>query len=224
MNDIQPDPHPRLSIVGENASFQVGRMFCIGRNYAAHAAEMNAPAEPIIFMKPASALVADPMATPFVPGTGALHHEVELVLALGKGGCPVHQSEADALIFGFAVGLDLTRRDVQARAKEKGQPWETAKAFDGSAVIGPVHPRHSFNLAGNAEISLDVNGERKQTGCLSDLIYTAPRLLVEIAKTFALKPGDVVFTGTPSGVGPLGAGDTYLARIAGLDALRGAMV
>jgi fumarylpyruvate hydrolase len=213
-----------LTIKGQSARFPVGRMFCIGRNYAAHAAEMNAAAEPIIFMKPASALVVDAAATPYPPDTAELHHEVELVVALAKGGVPVDEASAEALIYGYSVGLDLTRRDVQARAKQKGEPWETAKGFDGSAVIGPVHPLADYPLSEAARISLAVNGTVRQEGCLSELIFTVPRLLIEIARTFALQPCDLIFTGTPSGVGPLVSGDRYTARIDGLDPLEGRVV
>tara|TARA_R110002074_G_scaffold4658_1_gene22958 strand:- start:212 stop:868 length:657 start_codon:yes stop_codon:yes gene_type:complete len=206
MIDIIPTPAlPSLPIEGDERRFPVRRIFCIGRNYADHAREMGAAAEAIFFMKPADAIMTSPR-LPYPQGTSDLHHEVELVLALGDGGA----------IMGCAVGVDLTRRDLQGAMKAKGGPWEIGKAFENSAPVGllrfgPVPERGA--------ISLKVNGVRRQSGDLSEMILPPRRVLSELARYFTLKPGDLVFTGTPAGVGPLQRDDRVKAEIAGLPPL-----
>jgi fumarylpyruvate hydrolase len=206
MTDILPTPAlPSLPIEGDERRFPVRRIFCIGRNYADHAKEMGAPADAIFFMKPADA-ISSAARIPYPGATQDLHHEVELVLALGDGGA----------IMGAAVGVDLTRRDLQAGMKAKGAPWEIGKAFENSAPVGmlrfgPVPERGA--------ISLKVNGVRRQSGDLSEMILPPRRVLSELARYFTLKPGDLVFTGTPAGVGPLQRDDRVTAEIAGLPTL-----
>ena len=200
-----PPPTPSLPILEEDTGFPVGRIFCIGRNYAEHAKEMGAPAEPIFFMKPASAITRAPV-LPFPSATSDLHHEVELVLGLG----------ADAQIIACGVGVDLTRRDLQARMKAKGAPWEIGKAFDQSAPAGVLKrgPAPTSGL-----IALSVNGVQRQSGDLADMILPPAEILQALSEYFTLQPGDLIFTGTPAGVGPLHPGDTVNASIAGLSSL-----
>lgn len=199
--------------------FPVRRIYCVGRNYADHAKEMGGDPDreaPFFFSKPRDAVTtADHVAYP--PATENLHHEVELVLALGSGGADLTPDDAQALVYGAAVGVDLTRRDLQAAAKAKGRPWDTAKGFDQSAPIGLIRP-------GAAPISgpivLTVNGETRQTGDLADMTWSGAEVLAHLSSLFRLEPGDLVFTGTPAGVGPILAGDIVEARSAELPPLR----
>ena len=199
-----------LPITGSPERFPVHRVYCVGRNYAEHVKEMGGEVgrdPPFFFAKPADALVTDGR-FPYPSLSSDVHHEVELVVALGP----------DAQVFGHAVGLDMTRRDLQAAAKKLGRPWEVAKGFDHSAPIGAIVPG-SAALASGA-ITLDVNGVRRQTGDLAEMIWSVPEILAELGKLFTLKPGDLIFTGTPSGVGPVVRGDRLDAEIAGLGYLR----
>ncbi len=208
---FDPASTPSLPIVGDERRFPVRRILCVGQNYAAHAREMgNDPTrqEPFFFSKPADAVVVDGADPAYPSATENLHFEVELVAAIGEGGT----------IAGWAVGVDLTRRDLQARAKEKGRPWDAAKGFDQSAPIGPLTLGALPDAAG--VITLSVNGETKQSSTLAEMIWN-PAEIVEKAKAlWALQPGDLIFTGTPEGVGPLVAGDAVEAAIAGLETLR----
>lgn len=206
MTDIIPvPPLSRLPIEDDPRHFPVRRVFCIGRNYADHAKEMGAAAEAIFFMKPADAVTTSSRVR-YPAETQDFHHEVELVLALGDGGA----------VLGAGVGVDLTRRDLQARMKEKGAPWEIGKAFENSAVCGPLR----FGpVPERGTISLRVNGVRRQSGDLSEMILPPRAVLSELARYFTLKPGDLVFTGTPAGVGPLQRKDRVKAEIDGLPAL-----
>lgn len=188
------------------------RVFCVGRNYADHAREMGASGreDPFFFMKPASALLRGPTLA-YPRDTADLHHEVELVVALGRGGADLETEEALELVSGYGVGIDLTKRDRQAELKEKGHPWERAKAFDHSApisAIGPVlgHPSEGF-------IRLSVNGTVRQNGDLSQMIWKPSEIIAALSRIWTLQPGDLIFTGTPAGVGPLQRGDAVLAEI-----------
>lgn len=202
------DPAPVIAIPVEGgASFPVNRIFCVGQNYADHIREMggtDTSVEPVLFMKPASALASGPD-VPYPPVTTDLHHEVEMVAALGPDG-----------VIAAGVGIDLTRRDLQAMAKKRGGPWEIGKAFDNGAVIGPLRPGPS---PASGAIRLSVNGTVRQDGDLNQMNRSLPELLALIGKYFTLQPGDLVFTGTPSGVGPLLPGDTVEATIEGLPPL-----
>lgn len=218
---------PRVPVVG-GGSFPVHRIYCVGRNFADHAREMGASApasatergRPVFFLKPADAVVIDGD-TPYPPGTHDLHHEVELVVALGRDASPGELSldNARSLVFGHAVGLDLTRRDLQAAAKSKGLPWDIGKAFDCSAPISEIVPG-ALDPTGRT-ITLLVNGERRQQGALTDMIWPVADVLVELSKLYTLRAGDLVFMGTPAGVGALRAGDTFSASIDGLVGLSG---
>lgn len=202
-----PAPTPSLPIVGDARRFPVRRILCVGQNYAAHAREMGAdpsrPA-PFFFSKPADALVTDGADPAYPPATANLHHEVELVVAVGEGGA----------VAGWAVGVDLTRRDLQSDAKAKGRPWEAGKAFDQSApcgalTLGPLPDA-------DARIALTVNGETRQSGRLSDMIWDPAGVLAQAGELWTLRPGDLIFTGTPEGVGPVVPGDRVEATIGGL--------
>ncbi|WP_240126580.1 fumarylacetoacetate hydrolase family protein [Thermomonas alba] len=210
--------------------FPVRRIYCVGRNFADHAREMGAsvPASkaergtPVFFMKPADAIVTDGV-VPYPPGTADLHHEVELVVALGRdapaGLLPVE--DAAALVFGYAIGLDLTRRDLQAAAKAKGLPWDTGKGFDHSAPVSALLPAADVGALAPLELSLEVNGQRRQAATLDQLIWNVPEILHELSKLYALRAGDLVFMGTPAGVAALHPGDAFRARLADLLTLEG---
>ncbi|MBN8529916.1 MAG: fumarylacetoacetate hydrolase family protein [Caulobacterales bacterium] len=199
---------PSLPILGQDARFPVRRILCVGQNYAAHAREMgHERAEPFFFSKPADALVTDGADPVYPPATADLHHEVELVCALGEGG----------RIIGWAVGCDLTRRDLQAAAKAKGRPWDAAKGFDQSAPCGALTLGDLPDPA--AAIGLSVNDEVRQSGRLDDMVWTPPEIVEKAGTLWTLRPGDLIFTGTPEGVGPIRSGDRIEARIDGLSPL-----
>ncbi len=215
----QTPDRPSLAVAGSNARAAIGRIFCVGRNYADHAKEMGAPPEPVFFMKPAEALITDGAAAPYPADTERLDHEVELALVLGAGGAPASPDEARALIFGYAVAIDLTRRDVQAAAKAAGAPWEAAKAFDGSCPMSDIAPAAQIGHPRTGAIWLDVDGVRKQSGDLGQMLIDPDALLVRLARHWRLLPGDVVLTGTPAGVGPVTRGARITAAVDGVGAL-----
>ncbi|MDA5093136.1 fumarylacetoacetate hydrolase family protein [Aliiroseovarius sp. KMU-50] len=219
---FDPPPQPALPIVGSEDQFPVRRIFCVGRNYAAHAREMGHDPDrepPFFFSKPADALVMDGAEIPFPLATENLHFEAELVVAMGVGGSDIPVDTALDHVFGYAIGNDLTRRDLQATAKKMGRPWDMAKGFDLSAPIGPVHPVaiHGHHLSGR--IALSVNGEIHQGADLGDMIWSVPEVIAHLSKLVALRPGDLIMTGTPEGVGALVRGDDCAVEIAGLGCL-----
>ena len=201
---------------GEYSRFPVHRIYCVGRNFAEHAREMGAEApkgSPVIFMKPGDAVVTDGR-VPYSGQTRELHHEVELVVALGRDGRgELSAEQALALVFGYGVGLDLTRRDLQAAAKKAGLPWDTGKAFDQSAPLGELVPAGDVGELAPRRLSLAVNGVERQAAPLSDLIWDVPEILHELSKLYALRAGDLVFMGTPAGVAALQPGDACRARL-----------
>jgi fumarylpyruvate hydrolase len=205
-----------IAIAGETARFPVRRIFCVGQNYADHAREMGGDPTrqaPFFFAKPADAAV--PAGTlPFPVKTADFHHEVELVVALGKGGSDIAPEQAKALIFGHAVGLDLTRRDLQAEAKKAGRPWDMAKGFDRSA---PIAPLIKGAPPADAAITLTIDGDLRQQGRLSDMIWGVEEIIAILSTYVELAPGDLIFTGTPAGVGPIKPGETVVGMIEGLD-------
>ncbi len=222
MPDVIPcPPQPRIPVRG-GGTFPVRRIYCVGRNFADHAREMGAavPAskedrgQPVFFLKPADAIVIDGV-VPYPPGTRDLHHEVELVVAIGKDAQPglIDRDDADALIFGYGIGLDLTRRDLQAAAKAKGLPWDTSKAFDHSAPVSELVHAADLSHLQSRTLSLQVNGQIRQRTQLADLIWDVPDILLELSKLYALRAGDLVFMGTPAGVAPLQVGDQFLAAL-----------
>ena len=214
-----------LPVVG-GGDFPVRRIYCVGRNYAEHAQEMGFTGRepPFFFMKPADAVlpVADgeigQMAYP--PLTANLHHEVELVVAIGSGGRDIAVADAARHIWGYAIGLDMTRRDLQNDMKKQGRPWCIGKAFDESAPIGPVHPIASTGELTRGSIDITVNGSLRQQGDLGDLIWSVAETIATLSQAWALQPGDLIFTGTPAGVAAVVPGDLMEARIAGLGSLR----
>ncbi|NUS38318.1 MAG: fumarylacetoacetate hydrolase family protein [Lysobacter sp.] len=217
----------RVPVRGSDALFPVHRIYCVGRNFAEHAREMGAdvPAArgtPVFFLKPPDAVVTDGV-VPFPPGTSELHHEVELVVAIGRDAPPglLGRHEAQALVFGYGVGLDLTRRDLQAAAKAKGLPWDTGKAFDDSAPVSALVPATEVGDLAGRGLSLTVNRALRQSGRLADLIWDVPEILRELSALYALRAGDLVFMGTPAGVGPLRIGDTFVASLEGVAELHG---
>ena len=214
-----PAPTVLAAVDGREARFPVRRIFCVGRNYAAHRAEMGGDDRepPFFFTKPADALVPSGSAIAYARATSDLHHEVELVIAIGTGGADIPVADALAHVFGYAVGVDLTRRDLQAAAKGKGQPWDSAKGFDQSAPLGAIVERRGSDLQG--AIRLDVNGTPRQASQISNMIWTVPEIIAECSRLWCLAPGDLIFTGTPEGVGPLVPGDRVRAAIDGLPEL-----
>lgn len=229
MQPIVAPALPQVPVRG-GGLFPVHRIYCVGRNFADHAHEMGASApaspagrgRPVLFLKPADAIVIDGV-VPYPLATRDLHHEVELVVALGHDAPPgaLFADQADALIFGYAIGLDLTRRDLQADAKAKGLPWDIGKAFDCSAPISDIVPAAAVDDLASRTLTLTVNGERRQHGALVDLIWNVPDILHELSNLFALRAGDLIFMGTPAGVGPLQVGDAFVASLDGIVELRG---
>lgn len=224
MKTVFETPAPVTAAVkGSDLRFPVHRIYCVGQNYAAHAREMGENPDrepPFFFTKPADALVPNGATIPYPSRTASLHHEVELVVAIGKGGRDIAAAEAEAHVFGYAVGLDLTRRDLQQVAKEKGRPWDTAKAFDGSAPMTDIFPAARCGHAHRGEIRLEVDGELRQRSDIDDLLWSVPEIVAELSTLFELRPGDLIFTGTPAGVGPVEPGQTMTAYVEGLEELR----
>ena len=211
--------YPAVAVAGSTERFPVHRIYCIGQNYAAHAREMGSDPErqaPVWFMKPADSVVPDGSTVDYPPRTNNLHHEIELVVALQKGGRNISAAAASELIFGYAVGLDLTRRDIQEELRKNGKPWDPAKSFEQAAPISAIHPASDIGHPDSGRIWLNVNGELRQEGDIADLIWSIPEALAELSTLFTLAPGDLLFTGTPSGVGPLVTGDKLSGGVAGV--------
>ena len=222
-------PHAPASVpvVGRRECFPVHRIYCVGRNYAEHAREMGAAVErgtPMFFMKPADALVIDGADVPYPPITQDLHHEVEMVLALGRGGRDLDAAAALDCVWGYGVGLDLTRRDLQAAAKAKGHPWDVAKGFDASAPISALRAVSEIGHPRAARLRLTVNGELRQEGDIADMLFGVADIVRELSKLFTLMPGDLVYTGTPAGVAALQRGDAFVATLDGVGECRGRIV
>lgn len=199
--------------------FPVRRIFCVGRNYAEHAREMGGGHEtepPFFFMKPADAIVASGGEVPYPPRTSNLHHEIEMVVALGRSARDVRPEEALDLVLGYAAGIDMTRRDLQAAFKKIGRPWEMAKSFDHSAPIGSIAPAMRIGHPSRGAITLSVNGTPRQRGDIADMIWSVPQVLAELSGFVELRAGDLVFTGTPAGVGPVARGDRLDGTIEGV--------
>ena len=198
---------------------EVHRIFCVGQNYADHVAEMGGDAKsdpPIFFSKPPSAIVDHGATLPFPPATNDLHHESELVVVLAKGGADIDEADALSHIYGYAVGNDLTRRDLQAKLKAKGSPWDMAKGFDNSAVIGTVHPVSEVGHPTTGAIRCLVDGEVRQSGDLAQMIWSVPEIIATLSRLVTLQAGDIIMTGTPAGVGPVKPGQTCVCEIEGL--------
>ncbi len=208
-----------VPVEGEGAAFPVRRILCVGRNYAAHRREMGGDERdpPFFFAKPADAIVPPGGPVAYPPRTANLHHEIELVAALSGGGADVSPERALDLVFGYAVGVDLTRRDLQNAAKDKGQPWEAGKAFDGSAPVSAI--RRWSGPPPQGRIAVSVNGEVRQQGVVAEMIWSVAEVISEASKLWRLAPGDLIFTGTPEGVGPLSRGDRVAGEVEGVGRL-----
>ena len=220
---IPPVPQPTVEVTGTDARFPVHRIYCVGRNYAKHAREMGMDPDrepPFFFAKPADALVANGTPVPYPSRTANLHHEIELVVAIGMGGQDIPVANALAHVFGYAVGLDLTRRDQQFAAREQGRPWDVAKGFDHSAPVSAIRPAAEMGHLEQGAIWLEVNGEQRQRANLCEMIWSVPEIVAELSTYFELRSGDLIFTGTPEGVGPVQRGDSLVGGIDGLETLR----
>ncbi|MCX7211878.1 MAG: fumarylacetoacetate hydrolase family protein [Burkholderiales bacterium] len=219
-------PAPITIPVAGGGSFPVRRIYCVGRNYEEHAKEMGFTGRepPFFFMKPADAIVNVAEGTigeiPYPAGTSNLHYEIELVAAIGIGGANIKAADAMKHVWGYAVGLDMTRRDLQGVAKKEGRPWEIGKAFDQSAPIGPIVPAAAAGNPGNAAITLSVNGQMKQSSSTSKLIWSIAESIEHLTTYWRLEPGDLIFTGTPEGVGAVVSGDLMEGAVAGVGSLK----
>lgn len=220
-----------LPVTGTTDLFPVRRVYCVGRNYAAHAREMGFDPDrdpPFYFCKPADAVIPVAPGTvldlPYPTLTGNYHYEAELVVAIGTGGANIPPGQALGHVWGYAVGLDMTRRDLQIQMREKGRPWEIGKAFDASAPIGPIHPAATVDGMAEAGIWLTVNGTRKQDSNVSHLIWSVAETIADLSRYFRLEPGDLIYTGTPEGVGPVVPGDLMVVGVDGLGTLSARVV
>jgi fumarylpyruvate hydrolase len=215
---VIPPDQVTIPVEGGDELFPVRRIYCVGRNYAEHAREMGFDPDrepPFFFMKPADAIQPDGAAIPYPPMTENLHYEIELVIALGKGGKDIAVENALSHVFGYAVGIDLTRRDVQIEARKMGRPWDMGKGFDKSAPCGPI--RRAAGIAvDKGGIWLKVNGDTKQTSDLSKLIWSVPEVIAYLSTYVELAPGDLIYTGTPEGVGPIVPGDEIIGHVDGV--------
>lgn len=224
---IDPAPIASLPVLGSDRRFPIRRVFCIGRNYAEHAREMGSVVEkdaPLFFCKPADAVVGDGADVPYPQATTDLHHEVEMVVALGSGGRDLTPDTAAALIWGYGVGLDLTRRDLQAKAKAKSHPWDVAKAFDHSAPVSALCPAAQSVVNADTVLRLQVNDAVRQQTTLSEMVHSVSEIIATLSQLFELKAGDLIFTGTPAGVAALQRGDRFHAELVGVAELRGRIV
>ncbi|MGB3316624.1 MAG: fumarylacetoacetate hydrolase family protein [Albidovulum sp.] len=213
-----PDP-VTVPLRGEDAAFPVTRIFCVGRNYADHAKEMGDEVDretPFYFTKAPAHLILSGATIPYAPGTQDFHHEMEFVIAIGAAGFRVAEADAMALVLGYASGLDMTRRDLQTAAKDKSRPWDISKDFENAAVIGPITRAGAFGTPGPQAISLLLNGKPAQQSRLSEMVWSVPELIAHLSTLYHLQPGDLIFTGTPAGVGPVASGDRLHGEVDGL--------
>ena len=215
---VEAAPQVTLPVAGSDLGFPVHRIYCVGRNYAAHAVEMGGDPNrepPFFFQKNPDNLVVDGRFA-YPPASSDVHHEIEMVVALGRGGQDIPAAAALDCVFGYAVGIDMTRRDLQDQAKEMRRSWEVAKAFEGSAPCGPLVPVSAIGHPVAGAITLDVNGDRRQTGDLDQMIWKVPEMIAYLSGLFTLRPGDLIFSGTPSGVGAVQRGDVMNGHIDGI--------
>jgi fumarylpyruvate hydrolase len=220
---VPPPRQPTVAVAGESARFPVRRIYCVGRNYAAHAREMGGSPEreaPFFFQKPADAVLPSGERFPYPPLSSDVHHEIELVVALHGGGAGIDPARALELVYGYAVGLDMTRRDLQHAAKQHGRPWEAAKSFDHAAPCGDLAPAARIGHPRSGAIWLDVTtaggSARRQQADIADMIWSVPEIIAELSRLVVLAPGDLIFTGTPAGVGPVVRGDRLRGGVDGV--------
>jgi fumarylpyruvate hydrolase len=214
-----PSPQPAAAVRGRSQQFPIRRIFCVGRNYEDHAKEMGAAADreaPFYFMKASEHYLASGTSVPYPPGTKNYHHEIELVVAIGTAGFRIPEAQALGHVFGYACGLDMTRRDLQAVAKDKQRPWDTGKNVEQSAVLGEIAPAAEIGHPSRGRIELRVNGETKQSGDLSALIHSVPAIVADLSRYYHLQAGDLIYTGTPAGVGAVKPGDRLAGSIEGV--------
>jgi fumarylpyruvate hydrolase len=222
MSQLFQLPVVAVPVVGSDKTFPVRRIYCVGRNYVEHAQEMGFTGRepPFFFAKPADAIVnvapGETATIPYPPQSGNVHHEIELVVAIGKRGSNIAEQDAAQYIFGYAVGIDMTRRDLQMELRKAGRPWELGKAYDQSAPIGPIYPAAQVNGIEKARIWIDVNGERRQDSNIDKLIWNVPETIAYLSRYFTLQPGDLIYTGTPAGVGGVVEGDVMHGGVDGL--------
>ena len=213
-------PRPALPVVGETRLYPLHRIFCVGKNYAAHAAEMGGSVDreqPMFFTKSAFAYLPSGMETPYPPGTGNYHFEVEFCVVLGAPLFKADMDEAARAVYGYAVGLDMTRRDLQERLRDKAHPWDIAKDVEESAIIGPITRAGAFGPVSDQSVRLTLNGDLKQDGLLADMVWSVPELLSRLSHLYHLAPGDLLMTGTPAGVGPVEVGSKLKGEVTGLE-------
>jgi fumarylpyruvate hydrolase len=211
-------PTPSLAIRGSDVRYPVSRIFCVGRNYHAHAVEMGRPVDkanskPFYFTKSATTLVDSGATVPYPAGTSNYHFEMELVVAIGAPGFRVKEADAASLIYGYAAGLDMTRRDLQLVARDQGRPWDLGKDFEKSAVCTEIVPMGNLGVLSTGAINLQVNGQTKQTADLGQLIWNIPEILADLSQYYHLQPGDLIYTGTPEGVGAVQPGDVITGHV-----------
>ncbi|RWM45490.1 fumarylacetoacetate hydrolase family protein [Mesorhizobium sp.] len=214
---------PSVPVLGQHRLYPVSRIFCVGRNYAEHAKEMGVEVDreaPFYFLKPATAIVPTGSTIPYPPGTTNYHYEMELVVAIGASGFKVSRQEAPSLVYAYGAGLDMTRRDLQLEARSKGRPWDLGKAFEQSAVVATMTRAADVPSLDGRRIQLRVNREVKQSAVLDDLVWKIDELISHLSRYYHLVPGDLIFTGTPAGVGPVVAGDIIEGTIDGLEPVR----
>lgn len=223
---LPPPPVPSLRVAGTSQRYPVRRIYCMGLNYADHIREFGRDPEKspaVFFMKPADALVENGAAVPYPPGTSDFHYEIELVAAIGRAGRDIDPGRALEHVYGYAAGNDLTRRDLQRAAKERGNPWDVAKGFDHSAPVAALRPASAGHVT-QGRIWLSVNGELRQESDIRHMIHDVPHVIAALSRLYTLHPGDIIFTGTPSGVGPVRPGDVLEGGIEGLEVLRNTVV
>ena len=216
---FSPRPVATVAVIGETARFPVGRIFCVGRNYADHAKEMGAEVDreaPFYFLKDTASLTASGATVAYPQGTADFHHEMEFVVAIGAEAFEIPVERAMEVVYGYACGLDMTRRDLQAAAKAKGKPWDFAKNFERAAVIAAMVKKDAFGPVGHRAITLAVNGVTRQASHLDDMVWSVPELVSHLSRFYRLAAGDLIYTGTPAGVGAVGPGDRIRGEIDGL--------
>lgn len=220
---INPPIVPSLPVAGDTRRFAVNRIYCVGRNYADHAREMGHDPDrepPFFFMKPANSIVADGKDMSYPNLSNDVHHEIEMVVAIGKGGANISADKTLEHVYGYGVGLDMTRRDLQGEAKKMGRPWDTGKAFDQSAPCAAITPATQCGHLNKGIVKLLVNGEVRQEGDLNQLIWNIPDTIAYLSTLFTLEPGDLIMSGTPAGVGPVKKGDVLEGSVEGLTPLK----
>jgi fumarylpyruvate hydrolase len=220
MSNVFELSYPTVEIAGSTDRYPVRRIYCVGRNYAEHAREMGHNPDrdpPFFFMKPADAVVANGGTVAYPPATSNFHYEMELVVAIGKSGAGIEKKHANDHIWGYAVGIDFTRRDLQQAAKDMGRPWDAGKGFDQSAPISAIHPASKLGHPVSGRIWLEVNGKIRQDSDISKLIWSVPEVIEHLSGLYSLEPGDLIYTGTPAGVGAVVAGDRITGGVDGVD-------